>query len=96
MSDPINSLVRDMIQKAADAMPEPRWSKQEKLEQLISDFNPDFEEGQEFCVWPVARDEAYIDTMLGKVMAFWAALERGILPSEAMWEQSVNGVYAAF
>lgn len=47
MSDPVADLAAKLIAKAAEQMPEPRWSRQEKLEEEISKFNPDFLEAEE-------------------------------------------------
>lgn len=62
----------------------------------FTSYSPDFPEAEQFVVWEVDRDDAYIDSMLPKILAFWRCLEQGIEPLEGMLEQSVSGVYAAF
>lgn len=60
----------------------------------FTSYSPDFPEDQQFCVWPIERDDAYIDKMLERVIAFFGCLIRGIPPTEGMLDQSVNGLYA--
>lgn len=57
-------------------------------------YNPDFPQDQQFKAFPVERDDAYIDKMLERVIAFFGCLIRGIPPTEGMLAQSVNGLYA--
>lgn len=61
----------------------------------FSSYNPEFPQDQQFKVFPVERDDAYIDKMLlEKVIAFFNCLVHNIDPLEGMLRQSTEGLLA--